>query len=185
MTMSGHVSDELLLDVVDATAPAAAREHVAGCEACRARVAGAAEALALAAEVDVPEPPALYWEAFRKQVGRRLERQGRPAWRAAYWLLPLAAAAGLFLAVPTMRSPRGVPSPSPAGVALLPAWSALPPAEEDEGLEVLQAVATAEPDLVTGFERNGLQEMLLDLSDEESRAVVEGLKADVEDGGRL
>jgi hypothetical protein len=148
-------------------------------------VAEAAEALALAAEADVPEPPALYWEAFRRQVGRRLEEESRPTFRAAYWLLPLAAAAGLVLALLAMRPPGAVPSPSPADVAVLPAWSALPPAEEDEGLEVLQAVATAEPDLVTGFERNGLQEMLLDLSDEESRAIVEGLKADVNGGGRL
>lgn len=181
--MLAHLSEETLMDVVDGTASPGAREHAASCESCRARVAEAAEAWGLAADSVVPEPSPLYWEAFRRQVGRRIEGERRPgAWRPA-WLLPLAAAAAaLLVALPVVRSPRAVPSPSPLAV-VLPAWSALPPTEEDDGLEVLRAVATADADLAAGFERAGVQEMLSDLSDEESRVLAERLKAEVDQGG--
>lgn len=183
--MFAHLAEETLMDVVDGTASPAAREHVGSCERCRTRVADAAEAWAEAGDSGVPEPSPLYWASFRRQVGRRIEGERRPgAWRPV-WLLPVAAAAGLLVALPVIRSPRSLPSPSPGFLPALPAWSALPPVEEDEGLEVLRAVATTDSEVAAGFERGSTLEMLSDLSDEESQALAERLRSGVSKGGAL
>jgi len=183
--MFAHLPEETLMDVVDGTAGPAAREHVASCQSCRTWVAGAAEAWARASDSGVPEPSPLYWASFRRQVGRRIEGERRPgAWRPV-WLLPVAAAAALLVALPAIRWPHSSPSPSPGLLPALPAWSALPPAEKDDGLEVLRAVATNDPEVAAGFERGNLLEMLSDLSDEESRALAEQLRSDVGKGGAL
>ena len=174
MTMFGHLPEETLMDVVDGTAAPRAREHVAGCEACRTRVAEAAEAWTLAEGSDVPEPAPLYWEAFRRQVDRRIQGEGRRHWLRL--LVPLAAAAGLMVALPRVKS--RVPVPEPSAAAVLPAWSALPAAEDDPGLEALQAIASADSDLAASYERSGIPELLSDLSDEENQALAERLKAD-------
>jgi hypothetical protein len=180
--MSRHLSEETLMDLVDGTAPSAARDHVAACEGCRARVAEAAEAWNIAQASAVPEPPDLYWEAFRRQVGRRIEGGGggRAPWRPL-WLLPLAAAAGLT-ALAVVRSPQAVPSPAPSVLEVLPAWSALPAPEDDEGLAALQAVAATGSDLAAGLERPGVHGILASLSDEESRALAERLRSDLQEG---
>ena len=70
--MAKHLSEERLQDVVDGAADEDARAHVTVCPGCRRRADEAALGLALAHEADVPEPSPLYWEAFRRQVGRRL-----------------------------------------------------------------------------------------------------------------
>jgi hypothetical protein len=184
LTMFGHLPVESLMDLVEGTAAPSARAHAASCELCRGRVAEVAEAWTMAFDPGVPEPSPLYWESFRRQVGRRIEGEGSGGWRPR-WLLPLVAAAGLLVALPVMRMSRSAPSPAPESVGALPAWSALPPADEDDGLEVLRAVATADSDLAAGFERRGVQEMLLDLSDEESQALAETLRAKVGKGGAL
>jgi hypothetical protein len=182
--MLGHLSYETLMDVVDGTADPAARGHVASCARCRDRVAEAAEAWAVAEGSGVPEPSPLYWESFRRQVGQRIEGERVQGWRRA-WLWPLAgAAAGLLVAFGVLRSPHAVPAPSPAA-RVLPAWSALPPAEEDEGFAVLQAMASRGADFASSYERGGIVEMLSDLSEEESQALAEKLKTHVAEGGAL
>jgi hypothetical protein len=123
----------------------------------------------------VPEPSPLYWEAFRRQVGRRIQGEGRRTWLR--FLVPLAAAAGLVVA---LTRPPSAPSNSlvPVAASVLPAWSALPAAEDDPGFEVLQAVASSGSDLASSYERGSVQELLSDLSDEESQALAERLKSD-------
>ncbi len=184
MTMSVHLSEEALMDVVDDTADAGGREHAFACPTCRARVGEVAEAWALAQRSDIPEPSPFYWAAFRRQVEQRIhgERRGR---RVVQFLLPLAAAAGLVWAVASPRtiSPRPVASPPVA--ILLPAWSALPPVEEDPGFEVLQAVASGGSDVASSYERSGIHEFLSELSEEESRALAERLASDGQAAGAL
>ena len=133
---------------------------------------------ALAREAEVPEPSPFYWEAFRRQVGHRLVAEERPAWRA--WLLPLAAAAAaLVVALPfVMRTPE-----SPAGgAAPLPSWAALPPAEEDDGLAVLEGLGVVESDLVAMQDGSDLAAELGDLSDEERAAFADLLRRRMEEG---
>jgi hypothetical protein len=173
--MFGHLPEETLMDVVDGTADPRAREHVGACETCGSRVAEAAMAWSLAQASEVPEPSPLYWEAFRRQVGRRIEGEGHRQWLR--FLVPLAAAAGLVV---TLTRPPSAPSLSsvPVATGVLPAWSALPAAEDDPGFEVLQAVASGGSDLASSYDRGSVQELLSDLSDDESQALAERLKTD-------
>jgi hypothetical protein len=137
--------------------------------------AGHGRARALSA--DVPEPSALYWEAFRRQVGRRLVHEDRTSWR--WRLIPLvAAAAALIVVVPSLRAPR--PNPG-SRAALLPAWSALPPADDDPGLEVLEGFAASQGELLPAREGH-VAELLGDLSDEESQALADALRDKLKDG---
>jgi hypothetical protein len=181
--MFGHLPEETLMDLVDGTAAPHAREHVQACLACRTRVSEVAAAWALAEASDVPEPSPLYWEAFRRQVDRRIQSEGQRRWPR--FLVPLAVAVGLVVAtaVPRMTSPKPVASPPLATV--LPAWSPLPAAEDDPGLAVLKAVASGDPELASSYERSGIQELLSDLSDEESQALAERLATDGVKAGAL
>lgn len=167
--MRTHVSDETLADLLDgAAADPATAAHLLSCDECRERLEGARIGLALARQADVPEPPPLFWEAFPRQVGRRLAGGQRP-WRRVVWPALGALAAGLlFVALPD----RPTQAPS-AGAAMLPAWSPLPGADDDPGLEVLQAVAV---DLDLEVECEGLEECVADLSDEEGGALAEMLR---------
>jgi hypothetical protein len=166
--MRTHVSDETLVDLMDGAADEAAVEHLRSCGECRGRLAGARAGMALALQAEVPEPSPLYWQAFQRQVGRRLTETRRP-WARALWPALAAIAAGLaFLALP--HAGRQV-APTPA--ALLPAWSPLPAADEDPGMDVLQAVAVhLEPEA----ECSRLEDCMADLSDEEGGALAEMMR---------
>jgi hypothetical protein len=65
---------------------------------------------------------------------------------------------------------------------VLPAWSALPPADEDAGLALLEGLGVAEADLAVVGEVRGLDEVLGDLSDEEQEAFANLLRARVPEG---
>lgn len=169
--MSTHVEDEALVDLALGEGAASAREHVAACSSCARRVAEAREGLELARRGDVPEPSPLYWESLRRGVRLRIAEEGARTSRLRL-LLPLAAAAALaaVLLVPPAARREGPASPP------LTAWSALPAAEEDEGLQVLEGVALASSDLAEWDEARGLASVLAGLTEEESRAVAETLR---------
>ena len=172
--MSMHLTDERLLEVMEDEADAEARAHVESCAACAKRLREARDGLALAREAWVPEPSPPYWEAFRRSLGQRIEDEGAArGWR---WVLVpiLATAASLAILVPALHRPVAT-SPSP--IPVLAAWSALPPADQDDGLEVLEGVALADADLpVVDGERNAV-ESLADLSDDEARDVGDALRS--------
>lgn len=171
--MAAHVSEQELMDLVEGTAAASPRAHAEACAGCRARVEEPREGLLLARDADVPEPAPLYWEAFRRQVGRRISDEaplGR-RWRLvpAFALLAAVVAVAVF-------APRRFPVGGGAvDETLLPAWSALPPADEDPGLAVLQAMALSVEDLGPVAGCRGVTDCLVDLSDEESRALADAL----------
>ena len=176
--MAKHLSDEKLMDLVEGAGEGEAREHLAACPACRARVEEAGHGLALARSADVPEPSALYWEAFRRQVGRRLVLEHRTSWR--WRLIPLlAAAAAMIVVVPSIRGPRLNPT---SRAAVVPAWSALPPADDDPGLSVLAGFAASEGELLPPREGREVTELLGDLTEEESLALADALRAQLKDG---
>jgi len=164
--MTRHLSEERLLDAADSVVEPAERAHVEECAECRALRDEVRAGLLLAREADVPEPSPLYWEAFRRQVGRRIAEERRPGRR---WLLPLAAAAAAAAFLLPLSS--GVNSRRTSSGAVLPAWSALPPAAEDDGLALLAGSGVAESDLAAVAEATDVDELLGDLSDEEQAAV--------------
>ncbi len=180
--MSMHLADERLMEVMEDAADAEARAHVESCTACAKHLREARDGLALAREAEVPEPSPLYWEAFRRNLGQRIEDEGAArGWRWAAlrpWgpgvLVPiLATGASLDILVPALHRPVATP-PSP--IPVLAAWSALPPADQDDGLEVLEGVALADADLpAVGGERSTV-ESLADLSDDEARDVGDALR---------
>jgi len=166
-----HASDERLTQLLDSGRPDAG-DHVETCPACRSRLDAAREALAWASEAQVPEPSPLYWTAFRAQVSRRIDSERARRRRFGLWS-GLAAAAGLAGAVAFLA--RG-PEPSPAALAVLPAWSALPSAEDDAGLAVLEALAPVSLELA---ECRGLDDCLGDLSEAESLELAEALRQEM------
>jgi hypothetical protein len=131
-----HVSPEALIDVAQGAAGPHERRHVQECAECRRQAEELRRDLGVLGEVDVPEPPAMYWEAFRRQVGRRVAGESRRrTW--ASWLVPVAAAAAIAVGLMVPRNGGG----HERAAATLPAWSALPAGDEDAGLFVLQALA--------------------------------------------
>jgi len=170
--MTRHLSDEQVPDLAEGLGSPAEREHVAACAACTARVEEVRGVLALARRAEVPEPSPLYWEALRRNVGRRIddERRGpRPAWLPA--LAATAAVVVATIALTVGRPPAPAPSAPP-----LPAWSALPPAADDVSLEVLEGFATADGSLGAIDEGRGVGAFLAGLSDEDYRTLADSLR---------
>ena len=171
--MSRHLSDESLLRLAQGEDADADRAHVLACARCAERVEEARAGLVLARRADVPEPSPLYWQAMRRNVGRRIAEEPRrsPAWA---WLAPVLATAAAILVVVLTTGRAHAPAALPAPT--LPAWSALPPAEDDVSLEVLEGVAIADGDLGTLDEGRGVGAFLAGLSDEEYRALADSLR---------
>jgi len=177
--MASHLSDRTMTDLLEAEGTPAQQAHLASCAACRSRLDNARAALEAASKVDVPEPPGLYWEALRRNVSRRIaeEPERRTRWR---WLAPLAAAAAVVVLVALSVGER---PPTPAGVApRLPAWSALPPVDEDDSLAVVSGFAEDEDAVAAWEEVRGLAAFVAALSDEESEALVVALRVEQQEG---
>jgi len=170
--MPDHLTPDRLAEVLEDEASSADRAHVAACPQCTALVAEARTGWDVAADVDVPEPSPLYWEGFRRAVGRRIETERRRLW--ALRVVPvLATAAALAFIVPSLRV--APPSRAPVPRAALPAWSPLPPADEDPGLAVLAGLARTTPEL-TLRECGGIAECVSELPDDDSGAIIQALR---------
>ncbi len=179
-----HASDQELMDVLDGEGAERTSAHVETCQRCRSRLDQARGGLLLARDADVPEPSPLYWESFRRQVGRRIEDEPHaarvPRWRLAPALAMAAIVVGIAALVPTKLG-KGTAVATPE--AVLPAWTALPAADEDGGLSVIGALAPPADDLSAVAGCQGV-ECLADLSDDETRALAQALRGELE-GGRL
>jgi hypothetical protein len=172
MTKPEHLDGDRLFDVLEGAGSAADRAHVAACAECGALVAGARAGQQLAASADVPEPSPLYWEALRRSVGRRIETHRRRTW--AVRLVPVVAtAAAIAFVVPSLRLTSSGLSPVP--MAALPAWSPLPPADDDPGLAVLAGLAHSTSELNLS-ECDGIAECVSQLPDDENGAVLDALR---------
>jgi hypothetical protein len=175
--MRVHLNEESTIDAAIGEASADVRRHLDACPECLERVAHAREGLDLAAAAEMPEPPPLYWESFRRQVGHRVAEE--PRRRVVSWWAPvLAAAAAVLIATAvSRRQAPAVTEPTPA--VALPAWSALPPAEEDSGLDVLKAYAITDDTLETALPSDSVAGTLADLSEDESADLAEALRREL------
>ncbi|MEZ5290207.1 MAG: hypothetical protein R2745_03925 [Vicinamibacterales bacterium] len=114
--MTPCLRPEELVDLTDGTLAPERRAHADQCAACRARVSAVAEALSLAGEDAVPEPPAHFWATVNAGVAARLDQADRRPWRRwVRWpvLVPAAAAAALLLAVAIGTETPAPSSPTP------------------------------------------------------------------------
>jgi hypothetical protein len=179
--MWNHLSDAQLMDVLDGQETPRDAAHVAECPRCQGLVGEARTGLRLMeGPGEVPEPPGLYWETFRRQVGRRIaedEPVGRFSWGAL-----LAVAAVLVAAIGLLRAPHpSAPTPVEPKLA---AWSALPPDENDSGLALIQALGPSPDEIAPAAGCESVSDCVVDrLSEEESHAFLERMKT--EPGGNL
>jgi len=176
--VTGHVSEPALLDVLEGGRAGSDREHVAACSACAARLAEAAEGWSLALGAEVPEPPPFYWASLRRVVRRRIEAPRGTRWRVILPLSLLAAAAAAAVSIGPSVRPSIAPSPP------VPAWSALPPEDADEGLPVLEGLVLDGGDLTPWDDSRGIGPFLAGLSREDSRALVTALRTSGEGSER-
>lgn len=183
MTMFGHLSKARLMEVAEGVSSPEAELHVAECAACQELAEAARGALRMARRTDIPEPSPLYWEVFRRQVGSRIATQAPLRRRWAFAGLPAFAALAAVIAVALGLAARGPGPPALATPApRLPAWSALPSADDDVGLGVIQALAPSAEELAGAEGFRVTYDCLGSLSDEESAALADALRAEM--GGR-
>ena len=177
--MRGHISEDRMIDLLEDQGTPADWAHVASCAPCRSRLEEGRAAMGLATQAEVPEPPGLYWEALRRNVSRRIAEEGETPRRRWGWLAPLAATAVALLVVAVFVAERPGSTVAPPAV---PAWSALPPVEEDENLTVLAEFAIDAGEWSGWEEGQGLGAFVASLSDEESEALVAALRVERPEG---
>ena len=168
--MRTHLEDDVLMDVLEGQASAAAASHVAECAACAARVEEARAALADVAADEVPEPSPVFWTSFRARVrdgigaGRPASRRWRPFVAPAF----LAAAA-------TVAAVSLMPVSPSVEVAPVPVATLATAALEDLAVEA----AAAPEDLVACPD---VAACVVSLTDDESHALAEALRAELASG---
>lgn len=171
MTMRSHLEDDVLLDVIEGAASAEATRHAGECAECARRIADARAGLSMAAGAEAPEPSPLFWDAFRGRVASAIDA---PPARSRYrgFVLPAFLATAAMAAVIAFL-PNDGPAPVAAPASL--------PAADDAALEGFPGAASA--DDLAGC--HDVAECVADLSDEESRAFAEALRAELGKSGDL
>jgi hypothetical protein len=177
MTMRHHLEDDALLDVIEGAASVEATRHAGECAACARRMADARVGLAMAAGAEAPEPSPLFWDAFRGRVASAIETEPRPRRFGGFFVPALLATAAMVAVVTLLPTEPGAPALSPAPLAA----SSAVPAADDAALEGFPGTASA--DDMAGC--HDVAACVADLSDEESRAFAEALRAELGKNGDL
>jgi hypothetical protein len=88
-----HLKPDELVDLAEGAGAESSVRHLASCEACRTELQTLKTAMALAADVDVPEPSPLFWDHLSRRVSDAVAAAGspKPVWWS--WLKPAAAGA--------------------------------------------------------------------------------------------
>ena len=91
-----HLSPAKLVDLAEGSASEAEYPHLGSCGRCREELRQVRNALALAAEVEVPEPSPLFWDHLSRRIHDRMAAEPTPVARPPLWRAwGLATAAGL------------------------------------------------------------------------------------------
>src|SRR5437016_6144544 len=96
-----HLRPDELVDLAEGAGAESSVRHLATCEACRTELETLKTAMALAVDVDVPEPSPLFWDHLSRRVSESVAAEGspRPVWWS--WLAPAgwAACAAIIIAL--------------------------------------------------------------------------------------
>jgi hypothetical protein len=172
---AAHIQDEEWIVLVEEGGDAEQRGHVSACAACRATLDEVRQGWELAHEADVPEPSPLYWESFRRGVGRRIAHQAPPGLRdrsrGFRWALAATVLLSLSLSLVALRE-RSASRPA----AALPVWAALMPSDEDPGLSVLEGLDVAD---LSHASCRDVSLCLADASDEDGERVAQELQREL------
>ena len=172
MTMRTHLDEEALLDAMEGRGSPDAIRHARECADCAARVAEAREGWSLASSAEVPAPSPLFWTAFRSRVAAAVAAPARRASRP-FWAPALFAAAAMVAAVAILL-PRG-PELAPRSSSPLARSS-----------PVLEETALDAPVSVDDLgECPDVAECVVALSDDDSRALADALRAELAENGDL
>ena len=130
-----HLSSDELLDFVEEGPQVGG--HLDECAACRSRLEELRETLAVARDVDMPDPSPLFWVHFSERVKQAIAAEPQPAslgWRARLGVLwPVGVATAFAIALLSvfvfrmgtpvskeMASQMSTPAESPEGLAQPP-----------------------------------------------------------------
>ncbi len=151
MSAGPHLARHELVDALDGALGGARATHLAACPLCAAQIEDLRAIAARAAGVDVPEPPAFFWNQLSARVraavdAEALARPGFLAWRQ--WLRPAvvlttaAALIGLLSVWPDRSEDRLPPAVvmQTAGDAEL-AGDGMADIEQDEAWAVVRTLA--------------------------------------------
>ena len=167
VAMTGHLSDDTLLDVLEGTAACAERAHLETCAECARASCEAKAALLRRADADVPEPSPLYWDrsAGRSAAASRKSAPVGASVAAAPWR---RRRPGSLFVVPLFAGPAPARLRPPAPV--LPLVGA-PAGRGGRGPRLVAEAGLVETDLAAVGEMKGVDECLADLTDDEARAL--------------
>jgi hypothetical protein len=78
-----HLKPEELVDVAEGSRAGSSVPHLAACDECRRQLAELRAMMSAARDVDVPEPPPVFWNQFSIRVREAIAAGGapRPFWR--------------------------------------------------------------------------------------------------------
>src|SRR5262245_6184828 len=105
------------VDPADGTTPEAAVPHLAACASCRQQLADLRAAMAMAANVEVPEPPPFFWNQFSARVREAVAHEAAPRGDWRRWLswpgvmAPVSAVAAAAIVFSVVTAPRPAMAP--------------------------------------------------------------------------
>jgi hypothetical protein len=152
-----HLQPDELIDLAEGARAESSAPHLAACAVCRRQLDELKQAMAIAVDVDVPDPSPLFWDHLSRRVSEAVAADAsRPVWWPTLdgprlrMLVPALAgmlAAVLVAVVIQLRAPREVgTSTSEEAVAMARDVMPEPQAGDDPSL-VLVAELTSEMDL--------------------------------------
>ena len=147
-----HLRPDELVDLAEGAGAESSVRHLATCEACRTELETLKTAMALAVDVDVPEPSPLFWDHLSRRVSEAVAAEGspRPGWWS--WLTPAgwAACTAIIIALAVnarvARVRHDVPV-TPASTSIVVDTMPDPQLDDTDPSLVLVAELTSEMDL--------------------------------------
>jgi hypothetical protein len=182
--MSRHVPEAALIDLLEGGGSSEGRRHLEACPVCGDRFGALRGGLELARSTEVPEPSPLYWESFRRQVGQKIQAAPEPSRHRVLLWAPALMAAAAVIAVVALGPLSPHVRPSPGAQGRLPAWSPLPPAEEDDTIGLLDGAAASEDEIALGTEPYDFSSVVAALSDDDGQALADALQRELRTGVR-